>query len=68
MSSRAVALLVVCVAVGDVRAQWLKAPTPGIPRTADGKPHPDLPKVFDATVAWLDAHLKGGAHRHKEQR
>jgi acetyl esterase/lipase len=24
----------------------------------DGKPHPDLPKVFDETVAWLDAHLK----------
>jgi acetyl esterase/lipase len=29
----------------------------------DGKPHPELPKVFDETVAWLDAHLKspGGA-------
>jgi len=24
----------------------------------DGEPHPDLPKVFDETVAWLDAHLK----------
>lgn len=24
----------------------------------DGKPHPDLQKVFDETVAWLDAHLK----------
>lgn len=27
----------------------------------DGKPHPDLPKVFDETVAWLDAHLKGAS-------
>ncbi len=34
----------------------------------DGKPHPELPKVFDETVAWLDAHLKGAAQRHEEQR
>jgi acetyl esterase/lipase len=24
----------------------------------DGKPHPELPKVFDETIAWLDRHLK----------
>jgi acetyl esterase/lipase len=24
----------------------------------DGKPHPELPRVFEETVAWLDAHLK----------
>jgi hypothetical protein len=23
-----------------------------------GKPHPDLPTVFEKTVAWLDGHLK----------
>jgi dipeptidyl aminopeptidase/acylaminoacyl peptidase len=23
-----------------------------------GKPHPELPKVFAETVAWLDSHLK----------
>ena len=24
----------------------------------DGKPHPELPRVFEETVAWLDTHLK----------
>lgn len=35
----------------------------------DGKPHPDLPKVFEETVSWLDAHLKNpaGARRQSSQ-
>ena len=34
----------------------------------EGKPHPDLPKVFEETIAWLDAHLKGSAGANRQQR
>ncbi len=45
----ALTALVCFCAGGPVAAQWLKYPTPGIPRTADGKPNltAPAPKSFD---------------------
>ena len=41
---RTIAILAVLLAAGtDARAQWLKLPTPGIPRLADGKPNLEAP-------------------------
>lgn len=41
---RTVAVLVLLLAAGiDARAQWLKLPTPGIPRLPDGKPNLEAP-------------------------
>jgi hypothetical protein len=41
---RTVAILALLLAAGtDARAQWLKLPTPGIPRLADGKPNLEAP-------------------------
>jgi hypothetical protein len=38
-----VVALVMMVLSAPLAAQWLKHPTPGIPRTADGKPNPTAP-------------------------
>jgi hypothetical protein len=35
--------MLLCAAVPAAEAQWLKTPTPGIPRTADGKPDLQAP-------------------------
>jgi hypothetical protein len=35
--------MLLCAAVPAAEAQWLKTPTPGIPRTADGKPNLTAP-------------------------
>jgi hypothetical protein len=52
------ALAVATILAGPLSAQWLHTPTPGVPRTADGKPdvtaptpkaadgHPDLSGVW----------------------
>jgi hypothetical protein len=41
MALRAALLLVLCATAAD--AQWLKYPTPGIPRLPDGKPNLEAP-------------------------
>ena len=41
ISTRVIAVL--CVFVGSAFAQWLGYPTPGIPRTKDGKPNLTAP-------------------------
>ena len=38
-----VVLALLCAAGSDAHAQWLKLPTPGMPRLADGKPNLDAP-------------------------
>jgi len=38
LTLRGALLLAICVCATPAAAQWLKTPTPGIPRTADGKP------------------------------
>ena len=38
-----VVLVLICVATAAPSAQWLNQPTPGIPRTADGKPNLTAP-------------------------
>src|SRR6188474_2161864 len=45
MRQRAIvpALLALMVIAADAPAQWLNLPTPGIPRTADGKPDLNAP-------------------------
>jgi hypothetical protein len=40
---RALAMLVVLASAAPLSAQWLGVPTPGIPRTADGKPNLSAP-------------------------
>ena len=42
MKPALVAVLAIVLS-GQVAAQWLKQPTSGIPRTADGKPNPTAP-------------------------
>jgi hypothetical protein len=61
-----VATLAVCTLTTPLAAQWLTLPTPGIPRTADGKPnlgapvprasdgHPDLTGLWDAKGTKVD--------------
>src|SRR6185437_10323638 len=56
--SRLVAVMLTCAIGGPLSAQWFHYPTPGVPRTADGKPnlaapaprapdgHPDLSGVW----------------------
>jgi hypothetical protein len=44
ISSNLSALLIIAAPLG---AQWLKYPTPGIPRTAGGKPNLSAPKTAD---------------------
>jgi hypothetical protein len=41
--NKLVALIVVCAMSAPLAAQWLKEPTKGIPRTADGKPDLSAP-------------------------
>src|SRR5678815_205151 len=43
MTRRLATLIMVCVIGAPVAAQWLKEPTKGIPRTADGKPNLSAP-------------------------
>ena len=43
MRSIRIALALVCVAIAAPSAQWLNQPTPGIPRTPDGKPNLSAP-------------------------
>jgi len=43
MTRRLATLIMVCVIGPPVAAQWLKEPTKGIPRTADGKPSLSAP-------------------------
>jgi hypothetical protein len=43
IGSPAVLVLVLCAGGAPVEAQWLNHPTPGIPRTADGKPDLSAP-------------------------
>ena len=43
LSSLAAVILAAAVIPGPAPAQWLKLPTPGIPRTADGKPDLSAP-------------------------
>ncbi|HVQ14075.1 MAG TPA: hypothetical protein VMS40_10805, partial [Vicinamibacterales bacterium] len=43
MRSRLATLLLLCVISTPLAAQWLKEPTRGIPRTADGKPNLSAP-------------------------
>jgi hypothetical protein len=55
----ALSVIVLCIMVAPVTAQWLHHPTPGIPRSADGKPNlmapaprtpdgkPDLSGIWD---------------------
>ena len=43
MRTFAISLLVLCVATISLPAQWLNQPTPGIPRTPDGKPNLSAP-------------------------
>lgn len=59
------ALLLVSLAVQPASAQWLNYPTPGIPRTPDGKPDlnapaprtmdgkPNLSGVWQFTLGWI---------------
>ena len=54
--------MLACAISGPLSAQWLNYPTPGMPRTADGKPdlsapvkiaadgHPDLSGVWSADI------------------
>ena len=67
MTRRLATLIMVCVIGAPVAAQWLKEPTKGIPRTADGKPNlsalaPRGPDVRpDLSGLWrLDAGPYGG--------
>lgn len=67
--SRILVLVIVSVAVGY--AQWLNHPTPGIPRTKDGKPNlsapapraadgkPDLSGIWEAEPASREELLRG---------
>src|SRR5215204_3564059 len=62
----AVALASLCVAAGTATAQWQGYPTPGIPRTVDGKPNlsapapkthdgkPDLSGIWQSSRAVFD--------------
>ena len=43
MRGRLATLVIVCAIGSPVAAQWLKEPTKGIPRTADGKPNLSAP-------------------------
>jgi hypothetical protein len=40
---RVVFAIILCALTTPLAAQWLKHPTPGIPRTADGKPNLTAP-------------------------
>ncbi len=65
MKAHTVAALLLCACSAPLPAQWLHNPTPGIPRTADGKPdlaapppkaadgHPDLSGVWMANTKYL---------------
>jgi hypothetical protein len=65
VSTTAAGTILIAVLCGPLSAQWLGYPTPGIPRTADGKPnlsapapkavdgHPDLSGVWSADRAPL---------------
>jgi len=60
------AAVIVCVLTLPLKGQWLTLPTPGIPRTADGKPnlsahapqatdgHPDLTGLWDTRGTKVD--------------
>ena len=48
MLQRIATLLILLVACLPLSAQWLDLPTPGIPRTADGKPDLTAPTPKDA--------------------
>ena len=67
---KAVVLAIFSVAlIAPVKAQWLNYPTPGIPRTADGKPNlaaptpraadgkPDLTGVWNRISPKYDANI-----------
>ena len=43
MSHRVALFVLLCWPWMGTRGQWLKYPTPGIPRTADGKPNLNAP-------------------------
>ena len=51
MQSVRIAFALACVMTTAPAAQWLKQPTPGIPRTADGKPNlsAPAPRTADGT-------------------
>jgi hypothetical protein len=59
MNACRLALVTALLMTGSVSAQWLKYPTPGLPRTADGKPNlsapaPKLPDgKLDISGLWL---------------
>jgi hypothetical protein len=65
MSIRCVLILVLCIWSSAASAQWNSYPTPGIPRTADGKPdlaaptprppdgRPDLSGLSGSTTAGI---------------
>src|SRR5262245_7090071 len=63
------AVMLAVIADGEASAQWLKTPTPGIPRTADGKPNltapvprtsdgkPDLSGIWRVDPAGYDLNI-----------
>jgi hypothetical protein len=65
MAGKLVLTIAACVIAGPLSGQWFNYPTPGIPRTADGKPllsapapkaadgHPDLSGVWSPNTAPL---------------
>jgi len=71
---RALATALVLIAGAPVNAQWLKDPTPGIPRTPDGKPNlaapapkldgtPDLSGIWRADPGGYDLNIVSGLKR-----
>ena len=65
MRNSARSLLFVLLLVVPASAQWLKYPTPGIPRTADGKPDLNAPVPKgpdgkpDLTGLWMPSRRPG---------
>jgi len=64
MASTCAAALLVAALPGASSAQWLDYPTPGVPRTADGKPNLSAPTPRTAErQAGLERHVGLGNPR-----